>query len=78
MAAKILKAYNVAAKEAGKRAIGLYRNLSFEERQYRSSMWSTFITARANGQRAWWSGHRLFIEGDEVFPTTAPNSSGGK
>ena len=76
-AARSLKGYNTAAKESGRRPIGLDRNLSFEERQYRSSLWSNFKAARAEGKKAYWSGHRLFINGAEVFPATGSNVAGG-
>ena len=76
-AARSLKAYNAAAKESGRRPIGLDHNLSFEERQYRSSLWSTFKAAKAKGKKSYWSGHRLFINGEEVFPEAGPNTAGG-
>ncbi len=76
-AARSLKGYNAAAKESGRRPIGLDRNLSFEERQYRSSLRSNFKAARAEGKKAYWSGHRLFINGADVFPVTGSNVAGG-
>lgn len=76
-AASTLKAYNAAAKESGRRPIGLDRNLSFEERLYRSSLWSNFKAAREEGKKTYWSGHRLFINGAEVFPVAVPKSTGG-
>ncbi len=76
-AARTLKAYNADAKASGRRPIGLDRNLSFEERQYRSSLWSFFKAAKAEGKKTWWSGHRLFIDGAEVFPTAAHKAASG-
>lgn len=76
-AAISLKSYNAAAKDSGRRPIGLDRNLSFEERQYRSSLWSTFKAAKAEGKKSYWSDHRLFIDGEEVYPEAGPNTAGG-
>ncbi len=67
--ARNLKAFNQAAAAAGKRPIGIDRNLNEAERKYRSSLWETYKKARGEGKRTWWRGHHLFIDDVEVFPT---------
>lgn len=69
--AKTLRDRNIKAKEAGQLPIGLDRNLSVQEPKYRSSIWSNFKAARDAGKKAWWRGHRLFVDGSEVFLTTS-------
>ncbi|CAL8466347.1 g5883 [Coccomyxa elongata] len=45
-AARTLRDRNIKAKEAGELPIGLDRNLSVEERMYRSSIWGNFKPAK--------------------------------
>ncbi|CAL8466441.1 g5977 [Coccomyxa elongata] len=67
-AARNLRKYNEEAKAAGKLAIGIERSLTEAQRKHKNSIWASFKSARDDGKRAWWRGHRLFIEGEEVFP----------
>ena len=55
-AARTLRDRNIKAKEAGELPIGLDRNLSVEERKYRSSIWGNFKAAKEAGDKAWWRG----------------------
>ena len=67
-AARNLRKYNEEAKAAGKLPIGIERSLTEAQRKHKNSIWASFKSARDDGKRAWWRGHRLFIEGEEVFP----------
>ena len=66
--ARNLRKYNEEAEASVRLSIGIERSLTEAQRKHKNSIWASFKAARDDGKRAWWRGHRLFIEGEEVCP----------